>query len=151
MPQYATALDKIANCQKLVLVTLASDEGLHMLSLRLVPAESWMSDAARRDKASVPAPVREYRTGPDAIEEIDRVVTAGVRFCCVLANTGYGLSVPSIRQRLKSRPPPGRERLLSLQESSPRGHSLRQTRDQLPTSRSHCNRARLPALIEAPL
>jgi hypothetical protein len=130
------------------MVTLTSDEGLLMLSLRLVPAESWMSDAPRRDKVSVPAPVREYRTRPDTIEEINRVVTAGVRFCCVLADTGYGLSALSIRQRLKSRPAPDRERLLSLQESSPRGNSLRQTRDQLPTRRSHC--ARLPALIEAP-
>jgi len=64
-----------------------------MLSLRLFLPESWTSDAPRMDKAGVPAPFREYRTKPEiAIEEIDRVIAAGVRFNCVLADSGYGLS-----------------------------------------------------------
>lgn len=88
-PQYATVLGKNANCQTLVSVTLASGEVPLMLSLRLFLPESWTSDAARMDKASVPAPLQEYRTKPEiAIEEIDRIIAAGVRFGCVLADAG---------------------------------------------------------------
>lgn len=94
-PQYATAQGKNANCQTLVSVTLASGEVSVMLSLRLFLPESWTSDIARMDKAGVPAPLREYRTKPEiAIEEIDRVIAAGVRFGCVLADAGYRLSAP---------------------------------------------------------
>lgn len=74
-----------------------------MLSLRLFLPESWTSDAARMDKAGVPAPLREYRTKPEiAIEEIDRIIASGVRFGCVLADAGYGLSAP-FRQALSAR------------------------------------------------
>lgn len=74
-----------------------------MLSLRLFLPESWTSDVARMDKASVPVPLREYRTKPEiAIEEIDRVIAAGVRCGCVLADAGYGLSAP-FRQALSAR------------------------------------------------
>lgn len=102
-PQYATALGKNANCQALVSVTLASGEVPVMLSLRLFLPESWTSDVVRMDKAGVPAPLREYRTKPEiAIEEIDRIIAAGVRFGCVLADAGYGLSAP-FRQALSAR------------------------------------------------
>lgn len=102
-PQYATALGKNANCQTMVSVTLASGEVPLMLSLRLFLPESWTSDAARMDKVGVPAPLQEYRTKPEiAIEEIDRVIAAGVRFGCVLADAGYGLSAP-FRQALSAR------------------------------------------------
>ncbi len=102
-PQYATALGKNANCQTLVSVTLASGEVPLMLSLRLFLPESWTSDVGRMDKAGVPASLQEYRTKPEiAIEEIDRVIAAGVRFGCVLADAGYGLSAP-FRQALSER------------------------------------------------
>lgn len=102
-PQYATALGKNANCQTLVSVTLASGEVPLMLGLRLFLPESWTSDTARMDKAGVPAPLQEYRTKPEiAIEEIDRVIAAGVRFGGVLADAGYGLSAP-FRQALSMR------------------------------------------------
>jgi len=102
-PQYATALGKNANCQTLVSVTLASGEVPLMLSLRLFLPESWTSDAARMDQAGVPEPLQEYRTKPEiAIEEIDRVIAAGVRFGCVLADAGYGLSA-QFRQALSIR------------------------------------------------
>jgi SRSO17 transposase len=43
------------------------------------------------------------RTKPEmALAEIDRVIAAGVRFGCVLANAGYGLSAP-FRQGLTAR------------------------------------------------
>lgn len=102
-PQYATVLGKNANCQTLVSVTLASGEVPVMLSLRLFLPESWTSDAARMVKAGVPGPFQSYRTKPEiAIEEIDRVIAAGVRFGCVLADAGYGLSA-SFRQALSVR------------------------------------------------
>ena len=102
-PQYASALSKNANCQTLVSVTLASNEVPVMIGLRLFLPESWTSDAARMDRAKVPAEARAYRTKPDiALAEIDRVRSAGVRFGGILADAGYGLSGP-FRQALTER------------------------------------------------
>ena len=102
-PQYATVLGKNANCQTLVSVTLASGEVPVMLSLRLFLPESWTSDAMRMAKAGVPEPFQCYRTKPEiAIEEIDRIIAAGIGFGCVLADAGYGLSA-SFRQALSTR------------------------------------------------
>ena len=102
-PHYATALGKNANCQTMVSVTLASGEVPLMLSLRLSLPESWTSDVARMQKAGAPMPLQEYRTKPEiAIEEIDRVIAAGLRFGCVLADAGYGLFAP-FRQALSER------------------------------------------------
>jgi SRSO17 transposase len=94
-PQYAGALGKNANCQTLVSVTLARREVPVMVGLRLFLPESWTSGPARLDTARVPEEQREYRTKPEiALEEIDRVRAGGVRFGCVLADAGYGLSAP---------------------------------------------------------
>jgi len=102
-PQYASVLGKNANCQTLVSTTLASGEVPVMLSLRLFLPESWSSDEARMIKAGVPTDHRMPRTKPEAaIEEIDRIIAAGVRFGCVLADAGYGLSAP-FRQALSAR------------------------------------------------
>lgn len=102
-PQYASALGKNANCQTLVSVTLASREVPIMLGLRLFLPESWTIDEARMVKAGVPAPFRPYRTKlAITIEEIDRIIAAGMRFGCVLADAGYGLSAP-FRQALSAR------------------------------------------------
>lgn len=102
-PQYAGALGKNANCQTLVSLTLASREVPVMVGLRLFLPESWTSAPARLDAARVPEEQREYRTKPDiALAEIDRVRAAGVRFGCVLADAGYGLSAP-FRQGLSER------------------------------------------------
>lgn len=88
-----------------------------MVSLRLLLSESWTNDEARMVKASVLEPFRPYRTKRAiAIEEIDRVIAAGARFGCVLADAGYGLSA-SFRQALSARglhwaaPPPAPEGL----------------------------------------
>jgi SRSO17 transposase len=94
-PQYASALGKNANCQTLVSVTLARGEVPVMVGLRLFLPESWTSDPARMDRARVPADHQAFCSKPDiAIHEIDRVIAAGVRFGCVLADAGYGLSAP---------------------------------------------------------
>ena len=102
-PQYASALGKNANCQTLVSVTLASGEVPVMLGLRLFLPEGWTSDTARMVKAGVPEDMRQPRTKLEiAIEEVDRVIAAGVRFGCVLADAGYGVSAP-FRQALSAR------------------------------------------------
>jgi SRSO17 transposase len=102
-PQYAGALGKNANCQTLVSLTLAQREVPVMVGLRLYLPESWTSDPARLDAARVPDDRREYRTKPEiALEEIDRVRETGVRFGCVLADAGYGLSA-TFRQGLSER------------------------------------------------
>ena len=102
-PQYASALGKTANCQTLVSLTLARGEVPVMLALRLFLPESWTSKRARLERAGVPAEYRTARTKPEmALAEIDRVIAAGVRFGCVLADAGYGMSAP-FRQGLTAR------------------------------------------------
>ncbi len=102
-PQYASALGKNANCQTLVSVTLARGEVPVMLGLRLFLPESWTSDPTRMNRAGVPEEHRLPKSKPEmAIEEIDRIIVAGVRFGCVLADAGYGLSAP-FRQALSER------------------------------------------------
>ena len=101
--QYASTLGKTANCQTLVSLTLARGEVPVMIALRLFLPESWTSAAVRLKRAGVPAEHRAARTKPEiALAEIDRVITAGVRFGYVLADAGYGLSAP-FRQGLTAR------------------------------------------------
>ena len=102
-PQYAGVLGKNANCQALVSVTLARREVPVMIGLQLFLPESWISDPARLDRARVPEECRDYRTKPEiALAEIDRVRGSAVRFGCVLADAGYGMSAP-FRQGLSER------------------------------------------------
>lgn len=102
-PQYASSLGKNANCQTMVSVTLASRQVPVMVGLRLFLPESWTSDPERMARARVPADRQVAMTKPQiAIEEIDRIKAAGVRFGCVLADAGYGMSAP-FRQALSDR------------------------------------------------
>src|SRR4029077_5214499 len=74
-----------------------------MLALRLFLPESWTSNQARLERAGVPADFRAARAEPEiALAEVDRANAAGVRFGCVLADAGYGLSAP-FRQGLTAR------------------------------------------------
>ncbi len=101
--QYASALGKTANCQTLVSLTLARGEVPVTVALRLFLPESWTSDRARLKRAGVPTEHLAARTKPEiALAEIDRMTAAGVRFGCVLADAGYGLSAP-FRQGLTAR------------------------------------------------
>src|SRR5712675_1685313 len=73
-PQYASALGKIANCQTLVSVTLASGEVPVMVGLQLFLPESWTSDAVRMETARVPVDRQAFRSKPEiAIDEVDRM------------------------------------------------------------------------------
>src|SRR5436853_2737309 len=101
--QYASALGKTANCQTLVSLTLARGEVPVAVALRLFLPENWTSDQARLKRVGVPAEHRTARTKPEiALAEIDRAIAAVVRFGCVLADAGYGLSAP-FRQGLTAR------------------------------------------------
>jgi SRSO17 transposase len=102
-PQYASALGKTSNCQTLVSLTLAQGEVPIMLALRLFLPESWTSKRARLERAGVPVEYRTARTKSEiALAELDRVIAAGVRFNCVLADAGYGQSA-LFRQELTAR------------------------------------------------
>ena len=102
-PQYASSLGKTANCQSLVSVTLASREVPVVVGLRLFLPETWANDPERMTRAQVPKDRQIALTKPEiAIEEIDRVIASGVRFGCVLADSGYGSSGP-FRQALSER------------------------------------------------
>src|SRR6186997_1695785 len=88
-PQYASSLGKTANCQTLVSLTLARGEVPLMVALRLFVPESWTSNPMRLKRAGVPIEHRAARTKPEiALAEIDRVIVSGVRFSCVLADSG---------------------------------------------------------------
>ncbi|WP_346659273.1 transposase [Bradyrhizobium sp. 15] len=101
--QYASALGKTANCQTLVSLTLARGEVPVMVALRLFLPDSWTSDMSRLKRARVPVEQRTPRSKPEiALAEIDRAMAAKVRFGCVLADAGYGLSAP-FRQGLTER------------------------------------------------
>jgi SRSO17 transposase len=65
--------------------------------------DSWTDDPERMARARVPEDKQTTLTKPEiAIEEIDRVIASGVRFGCVLADSGYGSSGP-FRQALSER------------------------------------------------
>jgi SRSO17 transposase len=101
--QYASALGKRANCQTLVSLTLANNEVPVPIALRLFLPESWTNDPQRMQRAGVPEPFQAPRTKPEiALCELDRIIAAGVRFGCVLADAGYGISA-AFRQGLSAR------------------------------------------------
>jgi SRSO17 transposase len=96
-------LGKTANCQNLVSLTLARGEVPVAVGLRLFLPESWTGDPARMRRAGIPADYCTARTKPEiALAEIDRMLAVGVRFGCVVADAGYGLSAP-FRQGLTAR------------------------------------------------
>src|SRR5215212_4381330 len=103
--QYAGVLGKTANCQALVSLTLARGEVPVPVALRLYLPETWCRDRRRCAEAGVPADRRAFRgKGAIALEEVDRLRAAGVRFGCVLADAGYGGSA-AFRRDLASRAP----------------------------------------------
>src|SRR5215218_6770996 len=75
--QYAGVLGKTANCQALVLLTLARGEVPVPLALRLYLPQAWCRDRRRCAKAGVPAECRAFRSkGAIALAELDRLRAA---------------------------------------------------------------------------
>ena len=90
-PQYLSTQGRTGNCQALVSLTLARREVPVLVGLRLFLPVSWTDDVARMERAGVPETARAPRTKLEiALDEVDRVRAAGVRFGLVLADAGYG-------------------------------------------------------------
>lgn len=101
--QYSGAAGKRANCQALVSLTLARAEVPLPVALRLFLPEEWTADAARCHRAGVPQErITPRSKGEIALEELDRLIAAGVDFGCVLADAGYGASA-AFRRSLTQR------------------------------------------------
>jgi SRSO17 transposase len=88
--QYCGQLGKKANCQALVSLTLARAEVPVGVGLRLFLPADWCADAGRRAATGVPETVGYRPKWRIALDEIDRVLAAGARFGCVLADAEYG-------------------------------------------------------------
>jgi SRSO17 transposase len=88
--QYCGELGKSANCQALVSLTLARDEVPIPIVLSLYLPEAWAGDHPRRRRAGVPEELVFRPKWKIALDEIKRVIKAGVRFGDVLADAGYG-------------------------------------------------------------
>src|SRR3954452_12588197 len=101
--QYCGCLGKRANCQVLVSLTLARGEVPVPVGLRLFLPDGWTADPGRCARAGVPEEHRRPLAKPEiALEEVDRVVAAGVRFGRVLADAGYGAGA-AFRRGLSAR------------------------------------------------
>ena len=101
--QYCGCRGKRANCQVLVSLTLARGEVPVTVGLRLFLPEGWTGDPGRCAAAGVPEEQRRARAKTEiALEEIDRLVAAGVHFGCAVADAGYGVSA-AFRQGLSER------------------------------------------------
>ncbi len=93
--QYAGVVGKKANCQTLVSLTLAKGEVPVPIILRLFLPETWIRDPERLQHAGVPETFWVERSKPEiALEELQRVMQAGVSFGAVVTDAGYGISAP---------------------------------------------------------
>jgi SRSO17 transposase len=102
-PQYCGQLGKKANCQSLVSLTLAQGEVPVPVGLRLFLPDKWTDDPSRCAQAGVPEAAMAPRAkGEIALDGLDRLRAAGVRFGTVLANAGYGASA-AFRKGLDAR------------------------------------------------
>jgi SRSO17 transposase len=100
--QYAGTVGKNANCQTLVSLTLAKGEVPVPLVLRLFLPDTWIADPERLQHAGVPETFWIQRSKPEiALEELQRVMQAGVSFGAVVMDAGYGISAP-LRQGLSA-------------------------------------------------
>jgi SRSO17 transposase len=100
--QYAGVVGKKANCQTLVSLTLAKGEVPVPIILRLFLPETWIRDPERLQHAGVPETFWVERSKPEiALEELQRVMQAGVSFGAVVTDAGYGISAP-FRQSLSA-------------------------------------------------
>ena len=94
--QYAGCVQRPANCQTLVSLTLARGEVPVGVGLKLYLPRAWAADPERCAAAGVPEAERVAQLGEHkgalALREIDRVRAAGVRFGVVLTDAGseYG-------------------------------------------------------------
>src|SRR6516225_5350727 len=88
--QYCGELGKQANCQVAVTLSIANHYASLPIAYRLYLPRAWTDDAARREKAHVPAAIR-FKTKPQiALEQIRAALLAGVAPGVVLMDASYG-------------------------------------------------------------
>ena len=94
---------KKANCQAVVSVHYVARRGHYPLAMQLFLPDSWVADAARLDRAGVPAEFRRERTkGQIALDLLDQARSEGLPGRVVLADAGYGVSA-AFRRALADR------------------------------------------------
>ena len=90
--QYTGTLGKIGNCQVGVSLTVATKNEHVPIDFELYLPRSWADDAARREKAHVPANV-VFKTKPDlALDMITRAIENKIPGDVVLVDAAYGVS-----------------------------------------------------------
>ena len=88
--QYCGQLGKQANCQVAVTLSVANHHASLPIAHQLYLPKAWASDAARREKAHIPAMIR-FRTKPQiALMQITAAFKAGVAPGVVLMDASYG-------------------------------------------------------------
>jgi SRSO17 transposase len=100
--QYCGALGKQANCQVLVSLTLSRGDIPTPVGLKLFVPESWAKDPKRRKTTKIPEAIAHQPKWKIALDEVDRVIAAGMVFGSVLADAGYGMCA-EFRQGLSAR------------------------------------------------
>ena len=92
--QYGGALGKIGNCQVAVSSALIADARTWPLTFELYLPQSWMTDAARRDAAGIPATTRFREKWRIALAHVRTVVRAGFTLTGVVVDADYGSNAP---------------------------------------------------------
>ena len=106
--QYSGTLGKIGNCQVVVSAEYVVDapttsQPLHWpVSAQLFLPEHWISDAARRTRAHIPAQETLQTKLERALVLLDRAQRWGVPFSVVVADAGYG-DTPAFLAALEER------------------------------------------------
>jgi len=88
--QYSGTLGKIGNCQVAVTAALWTGARAWLVGAALYLPESWTSDAARRERARIPAAVPFRRKWELALHLLQQVRAAGLTVTAVLSDSGYG-------------------------------------------------------------
>src|SRR5438105_11943541 len=90
--QYCGQVGKQDNCRVAVSLSVATWDASLPIVYRLYLPKDWAEDAARREKAEVPAEV-EFQTKPEiALDQIRAAVAAQVPRGVILADAAYGIN-----------------------------------------------------------
>jgi SRSO17 transposase len=88
--QYCGNLGKLANCQVAVYATLCSEEHFSIIDAQLYLPLSWIDDTVRRKKAGIPDTIVYKKKAQIALDMIQGIKSAGIRFDYVAADSLYG-------------------------------------------------------------
>ncbi len=97
--QYCGMLGKQDNCQVVVSVSLACDQGSIPVAWQLYLPEDWATDPARRQQTGVPEELGFATKTQIALAQLRTLLAEGAPHHCVLADAGYGVDT-AFRQAL---------------------------------------------------